>query len=219
MTGARLPVYVEAGEKRCFACVIDWPGWCRSGKDEGLALEALLASAPRYSEVAGAAGLAFPAPARMGFDVVERVPGSAMTDFGVPWERLARDFEPLTAAQARRIADVVDASWRVLDNVVAHAPASLRKGPRGGGRDRDKIFAHVVAADRAYMHKLGLRGTSVPKPGDRRAVLAYRQQVVHALRDARSGAPVEPKGWPPRYAARRIAWHAVDHAWEIEDRS
>jgi hypothetical protein len=28
-----------------------------------------------------------------------------------------------------------------------------------------------------------------------------------------------PKGWPPRYAARRIAWHALDHAWEIEDRS
>jgi len=28
-----------------------------------------------------------------------------------------------------------------------------------------------------------------------------------------------PKGWPPRYAAARIAWHALDHAWEIEDKS
>lgn len=27
------------------------------------------------------------------------------------------------------------------------------------------------------------------------------------------------KGWPARYAARRIAWHVLDHAWEIEDRS
>jgi hypothetical protein len=26
-------------------------------------------------------------------------------------------------------------------------------------------------------------------------------------------------GWPPRYAARRIAWHVLDHAWEIEDKS
>ena len=60
---------------------------------------------------------------------------------------------------------------------------------------------------------------SQPKPGDRRAVAAFRERVVGVLGDARSGTPVEPKGWPPRYAARRIAWHAVDHAWEIEDRS
>ena len=31
--------------------------------------------------------------------------------------------------------------------------------------------------------------------------------------------PLVPKGWPPRYAARRIAWHVLDHAWEMEDRS
>jgi len=31
-----------------------------------------------------------------------------------------------------------------------------------------------------------------------------------------------PRGgdrWPARYAIRRSAWHALDHAWEIEDRS
>ncbi len=27
------------------------------------------------------------------------------------------------------------------------------------------------------------------------------------------------KGWPPRYAARRMAWHVLDHLWEIEDKS
>jgi hypothetical protein len=31
--------------------------------------------------------------------------------------------------------------------------------------------------------------------------------------------PVAQAKWPPAYAARRIAWHALDHAWEIEDRS
>jgi hypothetical protein len=25
--------------------------------------------------------------------------------------------------------------------------------------------------------------------------------------------------WQPRYFVRRSAWHALDHAWEIEDRS
>jgi hypothetical protein len=24
--------------------------------------------------------------------------------------------------------------------------------------------------------------------------------------------------WTPRFAVRRSAWHALDHAWELEDR-
>ena len=36
---------------------------------------------------------------------------------------------------------------------------------------------------------------------------------------ASNGSPPVERGWPQRYAARRIAWHALDHAWEIEDRS
>ena len=39
-----------------------------------------------------------------------------------------------------------------------------------------------------------------------------------ALRSARAGAAPVERGWLPRYAARRFAWHAIDHAWEIEDR-
>lgn len=74
----------------------------------------LAAAAPRYAVVAAQAGVPFPAGAGAAFDVVERLPGSATTDFG---------------------------------------------------------------------------------------------------------APVVEKGWPPRYAARRIAWHVLDHAWQIEDRS
>jgi hypothetical protein len=33
------------------------------------------------------------------------------------------------------------------------------------------------------------------------------------------GARPVPKGWLPRYAARRIAWHVLDHAWEMQDRT
>ena len=36
-----IPVYIESGDKKVFACAIDFPGWCRSGKDEASALEAL----------------------------------------------------------------------------------------------------------------------------------------------------------------------------------
>ncbi len=24
--------------------------------------------------------------------------------------------------------------------------------------------------------------------------------------------------WTPRYFVRRVAWHTLDHAWELEDR-
>ena len=33
----------------------------------------------------------------------------------------------------------------------------------------------------------------------------------------RAGAP--DATWPLRYAVRRFAWHVLDHAWEIEDKS
>ncbi len=209
-------VYIEAGAKRAFAGALDWPGWIRAGKDEKLALAALDAAATRYAVAADAAGLRF--DPGDGFEVVERVRGNATTDFGAPGMAAKRDAEPLTAAEAKRIADLVEASWKVFSKVVASAPAELRKGPRGGGRDRDKIVAHVLGAESAYASKLGIQ-VREPNPSDKAAVAAMRNAILDVLRKARAGKPVKEKGWLPRYAARRIAWHALDHAWEIEDRS
>jgi hypothetical protein len=108
----------------------------------------------------------------------------------------------------------VRAAWAFFDRAVAGAPAELRKGPRGGGRDRDKIVEHVYGADaEAYAPRLGLR-LDPPSVGDAAAVAAYRQAMLEALEHPNEGAK-----WPTPYAARRIAWHALDHAWEIEDRS
>ena len=201
-------VYLETGTRRVFACALDWPGWCRSGKNEEAALETLAAYAPRYAAVAEQAGFAFPAKAGA-LTVVERLPGSATTDFGAPDAVATEDHKRLTPAGRERLAAFVEASWAVLDRIVAGAPASLRKGPRGGGRDRDAIVEHVDGAEAGYSRKLGIRLRNPTRHELRPAVLA-------ALRD---GYEVAEKGWPPRYAARRIAWHALDHAWEIEDRS
>ena len=46
-----------------------------------------------------------------------------------------------------------------------------------------------------------------------------REDVLAVLREPSDGSPIAGRKWPPRYAARRIAWHALDHAWEIEDRT
>jgi hypothetical protein len=211
-----IEVVVEQGKRRAFAAALDWPGWCRGGKDEAAALEALAAMAPRYAPVAKEAGAAF--PSTIDLDVVARVPGTATTEFGAPDAKAPADSEPLTKAQAERLASLVEAAWTVLDRVAVHAPAELRKGPRGGGRDRDEVVRHVVGAEAMYARKLGIREKE-PDPKDKKAVSALRAQILDTLRCARDGEPPVEKGWPPRYAARRIAWHALDHAWEIEDRS
>jgi hypothetical protein len=208
-------VYLEVGKQKVFACAVDWPGWCRAAKTEQGALDALAEYAPRYAVVAKRAGLTFPKTASS-FDVIERVTGNVTTDFGVPGAVPKVDGEPLTKARAERHAALVEASWAVFAKVAKGAPASLRKGPRGGGRDRDKMIAHVIDGEFGYARKFGIR----EKPSyDPQALRAMRAELLHALRTARAGdAPVE-KGWPPRYVARRVAWHVLDHAWEIEDKS
>src|ERR671934_1418281 len=102
------PIYLEVGKQRVFACAVDWPGWCRSGKNETLALEALAAAAPRYAGVAADAGFALDSDA---VEVVARLPGSASTDFGVPGAIPDLDREPLSQTQAERLAALVAAAW------------------------------------------------------------------------------------------------------------
>ena len=207
-------MYLEIGKQRVFACAVDWPGWCRAGKTEALALEALTAYRPRYARVAGAAGIGFREDA---MQVVERVPGGATTDFGAPGAIPDLDQAPLESQAASRLCSLVAAAWDELDRIVAAAPAELRKGPRGGGRDRDQIVEHVLGAEHAYGRKIGVR-IKAPAVGDRAAIKAAREAILAGL----GGPPPEPapkaKPWPARYAARRIAWHVLDHAWEIEDR-
>lgn len=218
-TSRTVAVYVEAGARRTFACSLEWPGWCRSGKDESLALEALASYAPRYAAVAKLADVEFPAsPEGLALEVVERVPGGATTDFGAPQSVPDADRRRLTPKKAAAQAALVRAARVFLDDVVSRAPASLRKGPRGGGRDRDAIFAHVVGAEVAYARKLGIRSRE-PGPSDEQAVSALRESISAVLSSTREPAPLVEKGWPVSYAARRIAWHVLDHAWEIEDRS
>jgi len=194
-------VYVEAGSKKAFASAAGWPGWCRAGKDEAGALAALAAYAPRYAKVAKLASIDFPKDAT-DFQVVERLRGDATTDFGAPGIAAKEESKPLSAAESKRMIALLDAAWKYLDQVRAKAPESLRKGPRGGGRDREKMFAHVIESELGYSRYIGLR---LKEPD--------RDAMREALRNPHSSYKR-----PATYMARRIAWHALDHAWEMEDR-
>lgn len=221
------PVYIEEGARRCFACSLDWPGLSRSGKGEQDALDALERYVPRYAPVAERAGVPFPlwAPPGRGrapnwrWAVVMRVPTrSGGADFGAPTTVLDQDGEPASPQDLERGAALLSAAWAYFDDVVAGAPAQLRKGPRGGGRDRDAVAAHVAGAEELYARKVGLK-PSAPSAG-RAGELANRAAILGWCRsgEAPTGS-AGLKSWPARYALRRLTWHVLDHAWEIEDRA
>ena len=209
-------VFIERGAKRVFAGAIEWPGWCRSDRTEEAALEALVAYGPRYAKALGRRRFGFVAPADAGsLRVVERRAGNATTDFGAPGIAPEADDRPIDPREAKRLAAIMEAGWAALDRATAAAEGHvLRTGPRGGGRQLAKIVAHVADAEGAYRSKLGAR----PAEGDARAAslaaFASRARGDPPERTPRSGVL-----WSPRYFMRRAAWHVLDHAWEIEDRS
>ena len=139
-------------------------------------------------------------------EVVDRVPGGSGTEFGVPSVVIDLDRRAVTAADAGRIVGLVAAAWTVFDRVVAAAPAELRKGPRGGGRDRDKIVGHVVESDWDYAREMGLR-IPQPDPTDRAAVKAEREAMLEVLRQPSDGSPLAGRKWPAplRRPAHRLA--------------
>ena len=189
-------VYLEIGKAWTFAAAVEWPGWCRRGKGEEAALEELLAYTDRYAEAVGDF-----APGEL--RVVGRLTGTATTEFGAPDVEGPWDDRAVTEHEV----EVLERCWAAFDRVVAAAPEELRRGPRGGGRDRDQVVDHVREAERAYGRKIGARvPPRTPWPEQRAAIL-------QALEEQPGGA------WRPRYAVRRIAWHLLDHAWEVEDKS
>ena len=216
------PIYLEVGNKRVFAGAMDWPGWCRSGRDEDAAVEMLFAYAPRYALVLRSSQLGFEPPADPSvFTVAERLTGNATTDFGAPDVPPSADAQPVTDRDLARFTTLFRACWRALDRAAEKAEGKeLAKSPRGGGRDLDKVVDHVLGADESYLVMLGAKA---PKGDPDERATRLRQAVLDALEVAvRDGVPPSPRGgkrWSPRYFVRRSAWHVLDHAWELEDRS
>lgn len=203
-----MEVYVETGSRRVFATAIEWPGWTRDAKTEDAAIARLLDYRPRYEAAIGR-------KVRVGaVEVVERRKGDASTDFGVAANPSA-DEEDVDARQLRRLVGIVEACWAAFDAAATTAKGrTLTTGPRGGGRTLAKIVEHHDEALRAYLAQLG---------GDRRHP-DPRAALLEAL-DARRRGDLPDRGprggarWTPRQAIRKAATHALDHAWEIEDRS
>jgi len=199
---ARSRVYLEEGRDTAFAVSLDWPGWCRRARTPDLAIAALDECRDRYAMIVTTTF-------RPGsFEIIGTAEGNGTTDFGAPDARGPWDEDELTPRELDRQLAILQDCWNYFDGVVENAPAALRKGPRGGGRDRDGIVDHVREAERAYCSRVGFR-VAPRTPWDEQ-----RDVVLTTLR-----AGTQHAKWPVAYAIRRCAWHVIDHAWEIEDKS
>jgi hypothetical protein len=211
-------VMVERGRKKAVASAFDWPGWDRSGKSEEVALQVLAAYRPRYAKVAELAGLADEFRAAGEMAVVERLEGTGMTDFyGLSARSAGPEQEPMSDAACERKIALLRASWTNFDDVASRVSAELRKGPRGGGRDRDTIVYHANGAEiQEFAKKVGVITPSDAwrRPDDLRA---HRDAFCAAIRDYNARG-ASARTWSVQFVIRRCAYHMLDHAWEMEDR-
>ena len=221
----KIHVYLEIGKKRTFAGALDWPGWCRSGRDEESALQALVDYGPRDAQVLRNTRLGFQPPSTgSALLVKERLEGNATTDFGAPGTAPSNDARAVDTNEFRRFERILKACWRVLDRTTESARGKeLSSGPRGGGRQVDGIVQHLLGSEAGYLSQVGWKLKHEQTASLTDQLEQPRQGILEGLAaSARGDIPAKgPRGgirWSPRYFVRRLAWHTLDHVWEIEDR-
>jgi hypothetical protein len=212
-------VMLEHGKKRrVVACAFDWPGWDRSARIGHDVLPVLASYRPRYAKVAELAGFGAQFAATGDFEVVEQLEGIGMTDYyGLSGRPAAPENDPMTDAECERKIALLRASWRTFDDMAARVSDELRKGPRGGGWEKERIIRHVNGAEiDEFAPKVGVK-VPLETRDDPKALLAYREDFVGGIREHHArGEPA--RSWALQFLIRRCAWHMLDHAWELEDR-
>ena len=99
------------------------------------------------------------------------------------------------------------------------ASTRLRKGPRGGGRDRNRILRHTIRTEsEEFAKQIGLRipeGQALTPDGLRQ----HRESYVAAMRAYNAGEVARlMRSWTLPFLIRHSADHMLDHAWEMEDK-
>jgi len=219
VTSATVRVMLERGKKkRVVACAFDWPGWDRSAPIGQDVLAVLAAYRPRYAKVAEGAGLGAEFAAGGEFEVVEQLDGIGMTDYyGVSGRAGALETAPMTDEDCERKLSLLRASWNTFACSAARLSPELRKGPRGGGRDKERIIRHVHGAEiEEFAPKVGVK-VPLETRDDPEALQEYREAFIGAIRQHHARGD-SARSWPLAFLIRRCAWHMLDHAWELEDR-
>jgi hypothetical protein len=215
----KLRVALEVGpkKKRVVAVAPDWPGLERGAKTEEAALERLESYLPRYARVATLARAGAQFSALKGVEIVERYQGTGSTDFwGISFAFSKYDGQSMSSEELKRQLSLMRACWTFFDRVRARASAEMRKGPRGGGRDRDRIILHTLGVEQEWARKVGVLLPKGAVVTDSEELKAYRNAYCSAVRAFHSEDKTA-RNWPIRFLIRHTAYHTMDHAWEMED--
>jgi hypothetical protein len=213
---------IERGTKgkRAVAFSIDWPGWSRGARTAELALETLEAYRDRYRTVASLAGMAREFDAAGSLEIVEDKVGTGSTDFwGMSFSPASTEQEPLSEAELERAITLLRACWAFFDSVAARVSPEMRKGPRGGGRDRNRIIRHTIRTEsEEFAKQIGLR---IPEEAALTpdGLQEHRWAYAEAMRAYNAGeVKRRMRSWTLPYLIRHSADHTLDHAWEMEDK-
>ncbi len=204
--------------KKAVAFAVDWPGWSRGATTPELALELLESYRQRYRPISVAArmGQEFDAAGRL--KIVDDDVGVGSTDFwGISFAPSRVEREPMSAAEIDRKIMLLRACWGFFDAVAARVSAEMRKGPRGGGRERDEIVGHVIRTEYGlFAKRIGLR---VPEAAlTPKRWRDHRASSLAAIRAYNAGEGKRMRSWNLPFLIRHSAFHVMDHAWEMEDK-
>ena len=199
---------------------IEWPGCSRGAKTGELALETLESYRERYRPIASLAGMSRDFAAAGPLEIVEDKVGTGSVDFwGISYSPSSAEQDPMSELELERGMALLRACWAFFDGVAARVSPEMRKGPRGGGRDRDRIIRHTVRTESEdFAKQVGLRipeGAALTPDGLRR----HREAYVAAMRAYNAGEVTRRmRSWTLPFLVRHSAFHVLDHAWEMEDK-
>jgi hypothetical protein len=220
--GMPVRTVIERGPKgkRSVAFSIDWPGWSRGARTAELALETLEAYRERYGQVASLAGMEREFDSAGPLEIVENKVGTPSTDFwAISFSPSTAEQGPMDEARLERAITLLRASWAFFDGVAARVSAEMRKGVRGGGRDRDRIIRHTIRNESEdFAKQVGIR---IPEEGALTpdGLREHRVAYVAAMRAYNSGEITQRmRSWTLPFLIRHSAYHTLDHAWEMEDK-
>ncbi len=150
--------------------------------------------------------------------VVERLEGTGMTDFyGLSARSAGPEYEQMSEAACERKVALLRACWAYFDDVASRVSPELRNGPRGGGRDRERIVRHANGSEiDEFAKKVGVV-TPLDAREDPVALRAHRDALCKAIRD-HNARDASARSWTVEFLIRRCAYHMLDDAWEMEDK-
>jgi len=115
------------------------------------------------------------------------------------------------------------ACWATFDNVLRSISADLHDKKPERGRSPSAMRLHLLETDRMHLSAFGpaFRQPDPAHVAEQEA--AVREQIIAELQAIPRGEVSAPRRrygftWTPRFAVRRSAWHALDHAWELQGR-